>query len=72
MLFRSGTCWYGDPLFNVEGKLRSGHNEVSIRYVSILNNYCRSQKDNPMAQLFNIGKRPSLPAGLQGPVTLYE
>ena len=65
------TCWYGKPVFNISKVVKSGSNHLTIRYVSTVNNYCFSLKDNPMAQS-GMSKRKVFPSGLAGKVILYE
>jgi hypothetical protein len=66
-----GVNWYGRPLFYIEKMLKNGTNHIQIKYTSILANYCKSLKDNPMAQKWS-SKYDYIPIGLEGPVQIFN
>ena len=68
-----GVDWYGNKTFPVNGYLVKGKNELEIRVVNTLLNYCISQKQNPEIEYWLDRYRDKVntaPAGLIGPVKL--
>ncbi len=60
-----GDSWYGEPEFDVAGKLRSGSNTLEVTVSTHLANYMHAQKDDPVAQRWTFWYSP-IPAGLLG------
>ena len=52
--------------------LKDGNNEIEIHYTTVLANYCRSLKDNPVAQHWTKEFTEPVATGLQGPVNLLK
>ena len=65
-----GVKWYGERKFNVSGKLKKGDNAVTIKVTTLLGNYTKSSKDNPVSQRW-ADWQSYRPIGLSGPVRLY-
>ncbi len=68
-----GVDWYGNKIFELNGCLVKGRNELEIRVVNSLLNYCISQRKNPEIGYWLDRYRENakiLPAGLIGPVKL--
>jgi hypothetical protein len=65
-----GVRWYGDHIYDVSGKLKSGQNNLSVRITTIAGNYLKSQEDNLTARRWTRGQ-PYQPVGILGPVKLY-
>jgi hypothetical protein len=70
-----GVTWYGNRIYDVSEKLRTGENEVEIRVVTTMGNYMKTLTGNKVAQHWV--NRPGRPQplqsmGLAGPVTLYR
>lgn len=66
-----GTNWYGRPLFLLDGNLLKGENQLEIKYTTLLINYCRSLKDNSVAQHWS-GAYTNIPSGLEGDVHILN
>ena len=64
-----GDKWYGDYVYEVEGILKKGENELSIRLTTITGNYLKSLKNNAVAQRWT-GGQSCYPMGIIGPVEL--
>jgi len=64
-----GLKWYGRHIYHVQGALRAGRNEWEVRVTTVLGNYCKSLKDNPVAQRWT-ERQPWNSVGLVGPVRL--
>jgi hypothetical protein len=62
-----GTKWYGAHLYDLEGAIKEGENEVSIKLTTITGNYMKGLKDNPVAQQWT-GRQSYYPMGILGPV----
>ena len=70
----AGTQWYGTRVFSVDGLLADGVNTIEIKVVTVMGNYMKTLKDNPVAQYWTNEKRKDQPLqsmGLVGPVTIY-
>ncbi len=67
---RIGTKWYGAHLYDIRSALKTGENKLSIKLVTILGNYMKSLKDNPVAMTWTNGQ-PYYSMGMMGPVKLY-
>ncbi|MEI7899019.1 MAG: glycosyl hydrolase [bacterium] len=66
-----GVRWWGtEHLYDTQGALRLGENELEISVTTVLSNYCRTLKDNRMAMVWASGHKP-VSTGLIGPVTLH-
>ena len=63
-----GINWYGDHAFDIKGKLRKGKNELTVKVVTVLGNYCNSLTDNRTAKRYAHSTRQ---LGLEGPVRMY-
>jgi hypothetical protein len=66
-----GVRWWGRHLYNIDGVLKPGRNQLEIRVTTTLGNYCKSLTDNPVAMRW-AHWFPPIPAGLVGPVRLLE
>jgi hypothetical protein len=71
-----GVTWYGDRLYDVSDKLRTGENEIEIQVVTVMGNYLQTLTDNKAVQHW-VNRPGRLPQplqsmGLAGPVTLYQ
>ena len=68
----AGLRWWGDPVFDLDGLLKPGENEIEIRVTTQMCNYMRTQPDNSAAKRFTLRRNHEpVSAGLLGPVTLY-
>jgi hypothetical protein len=68
-----GDDWYGNKIFPVKEILVQGNNEIEIRVVNTLLNYCISRKENPEIGYWLSRYRDEVklsPSGLLGPVKL--
>jgi hypothetical protein len=68
-----GVKWYGDRVYELEGKLKSGINRIEIEVVTLMGNYMKSLTNNPNAQYWtNMGRKNQemVSLGLSGPVSL--
>jgi hypothetical protein len=68
-----GIDWYGNKTFPVKGDLVRGKNELEIRVVNTLLNYCISRRENPEIEYWLDRYRNEVeiaPVGLMGPVKL--
>ena len=64
-----GTKWYGSHRYNLEDSLKPGRNEVEIKLTTIIGNYVKSLKDNPVAQRWT-GHQSYYPMGVMGPIRI--
>ena len=64
-----GTRWYGAQVYDLEGALKEGENELIIKLTTITGNYMKGLKDNPVAQRWT-SRQAYYPMGIMGPVTL--
>ncbi len=65
-----GEQWYGQHRYDLSEKLQPGKNELEIRIVTVLSNYTRTLKNNPVA--IRWGSHEPTEAGLEGPVRLLK
>ena len=71
----AGTKWYGKHIYNIAGLVQEGENEFEIHVITLMGNYMKSLKDNPVAQYWtNLERKnqPLISMGLVGPVRLYR
>lgn len=69
-----GIDWYGNKTFSLNGYLIKGKNELVIKVVNTLLNYCISQRNNPEIGYWLDRYREEAertPCGLLGPVKLF-
>jgi hypothetical protein len=67
-----GFKWYGRHIYELKGALKIGENTIKIKVTTVLGNYVKSLKDNPVAQQWTIVKpQPLYSMGLVGPVNLF-
>lgn len=62
-----GFKWYGKHLYDLADVLKTGENVLKIKVCTVLGNYAKSLKTNPVAQRWT-NKQPLYSAGLIGPV----
>jgi hypothetical protein len=72
-----GVSWYGNRLFDLSGKLKTGENTLEVKVITTMGNYVRTLKDeNKIVQKWMArpgrAPQPTQSMGLGGPVTLYE
>ncbi|MDR6782175.1 hypothetical protein ABIE26_001336 [Pedobacter africanus] len=66
-----GFKWYGKHRYNLNGTLKKGENTIKIKITTVLGNYLKSLKDNPVAREWtHIKPQPLYGVGLIGPVKL--
>ncbi|MHA4806596.1 glycosyl hydrolase [Flavitalea flava] len=71
---QAGVQWFGRRIHRVGELLQTGSNSVEIKVVTVMGNYLKTLKDNPVAQYWTNEKRKDQPIqslGLIGPVTIY-
>ncbi|MCG6187334.1 glycosyl hydrolase [Maribellus maritimus] len=66
-----GLNWYGKPVFQLDGVLKKGENQLEIKYTTVLANYVMSMKDSPTAQRWT-RRYQKIPIGLAGEVVIYS
>lgn len=67
-----GVRWWGaEHLYDTQGALRQGENELEVRVTTVLSNYCRTLKDNKMVMNW-ASEHKQVSTGLAGPVRLYR
>jgi hypothetical protein len=64
-----GARWYGSHIYNIKTALKEGENEVSIKLTTIVGNYLKGLKDNPVAQKWT-RHQDYYPMGIIGPIKL--
>lgn len=64
-----GLNWYGRPVFQLDGALKKGENQLEIKYTTVLSNYVMSLEDNPTAERWTRGYQ-KITVGLEGEVVL--
>lgn len=64
-----GFKWYGKHIYDLQGALKNGENMVKIKVTTVLGNYAKSLKDNPVTQQWT-KSQPLYSVGLVGPVNL--
>ncbi|MDR3269401.1 MAG: glycoside hydrolase family 2, partial [Tannerella sp.] len=71
-----GVTWFGNRLYDLSGKLRSGENELEIHVVTTMGNYVQTLSDNPIARKWTNrpgrAPQPKQSMGLGGPVKIYD
>jgi hypothetical protein len=70
----AGVQWYGARVLEIGDLLKTGENSIEIKVVTVMGNYMKTLKDNPVAQYWTNEKRkdqPILSMGLVGPVSIY-
>jgi len=65
-----GTRWYGAHIYDLGDTLKEGQNELSIKLITIVGNYLKSLKDNPVAMRWT-RRQKNYPMGIIGPVTVF-
>jgi len=65
-----GTKWYGSHIYNVDGVMIKGENKLSIKLTTIIGNYLKSLKDNPVAMTWT-RRQNYYSMGIIGPVKVY-
>ena len=65
----AGCRWYGRHLYPLKDFAVQGWNRLEVRVVTTLGNYCKTLKDNPVAQRWT-RRQPFYPMGMLGPVRL--
>ena len=66
-----GTNWYGAHVYDISSALKTGEHKLSIKLTTILGNYMKSLKDNPVAMTWT-RRQPYYSMGIMGPVKLYN
>jgi len=66
-----GTKWYGAHVYDVKNVLKEGENKLSIKLTTIVGNYLKSLKDNPVALAWT-SWQDYYPMGILGPVTIQK
>lgn len=64
-----GMKWYGAHVYDVGDVLNLGENEMSVKITTILGNYLKSLKDNPVAMRWT-GRQEYHSMGMLGPVKI--
>lgn len=66
-----GFRWYGKHSYDLKDMLNPGENRIKIKVTTVLGNYAKSLKDNPVARQWTRNKpQPLYAMGLVGPVKL--
>ena len=66
-----GFKWYGKHLYELKDSLEEGNNTIEIKITTVLGNYCKSLKNNEIAQRWT-RNQPYASMGLIGPVKLLK
>ncbi|MCD4735126.1 MAG: hypothetical protein K8R53_03715 [Bacteroidales bacterium] len=64
-----GAKWYGAHIYDISDALKKGENKLTIKLTTIVGNYLKSLKDNPVAQRW-AGYQDYYPMGIMGPVRI--
>lgn len=72
-----GVQWWGKHRYDINSAIKPGRNKLEIKVTTVLSNYCRSLKDNPVTKIWlsaglagvDIARQP-LSEGLVGPVQI--
>jgi hypothetical protein len=64
-----GEKWYGSHIYKIDGSLKKGKNVLTIKLTTIIGNYLKGLKDNPLTQNWTVNQ-DYYPMGIMGPVTL--
>ena len=67
-----GKRWYGKAVYPILDYLKKGKNEIEIHYTTVLANYCKSLKNNPMGKEWTKRYKGKVSTGLEGPVRLIK
>jgi hypothetical protein len=65
-----GTKWYGSHIYNVDGVMIKGENKLSVKLTTIVGNYLKGLKDNPVAMTWT-RRQPYYSMGMIGPVKVF-
>lgn len=71
---KAGVQWYGRRIYSIGELWKKGSNMIEVKCVTVMGNYLKTLKDNPIAQYWTNEKRKDQPIqsmGLIGPVTIY-
>ncbi len=66
-----GAKWYGAHVYDISPALIKGENRLSIKLTTIVGNYLKSLKDNPVAMGWT-SRQNYYPMGIMGPVKLHK
>jgi len=66
-----GVRWYGAHLYDISSVLKNGENKLTIKLTTIVGNYLKSLKDNPVAMTWT-RRQEYCPMGISGPVRIYS
>ena len=64
-----GISWYGLHRFSLDDVLKSGENKIEIRITTVMGNYLKTLKDNPVTKNW-VAWQKDQSMGLVGPVKL--
>lgn len=64
-----GFKWYGKHFYDLADMLKSGENVLQVKVCTVLGNYAKSLKDNPVTQQWT-NNQPLYSVGLIGPVKI--
>ena len=65
-----GTKWYGAHVYDIGSVLKKGKNKLSVKVTTIIGNYLKSLKDNPVAMTWT-RRQPYYSMGIVGPVKVF-
>ena len=61
-----GVRWFGERIYDLEGLLHEGDNEIVVKVATLTGNYVRTLPDNAVARRFILSRnQPVAPMGLQ-------
>ena len=66
-----GTRWFGAHIYDTGDALKAGENKLSVKVTTIIGNYVKSLKDNPVAMAWTRGQN-YYSMGILGPVTMRK
>jgi hypothetical protein len=66
---KTGTNWYGKPVFNIENAVKNGENLLEIKVTTVLSNYVMSLENNLTAKRWTRGYT-NIPVGPEGVIQL--
>jgi hypothetical protein len=66
-----GTRWYGAHIYDLNEAIKEGENILRIKLTTIIGNYIKSLKNNPVAMEWT-GRQEYFPMGLLGPVRIVQ
>jgi hypothetical protein len=66
-----GIVWYGKHLYCISKYITRGDNKLKVIVTTTLGNYCKSLKENEVAQRWT-ASQPLYPCGMVGPVKFYK